>query len=355
MITGYYSDGKTSTRVAARLEVVSQSPAILMLRDTGNSTELQRSDLADIKISSRLGNIPREFVFADGGLFVSPQNQQIDTVLKTLKSDSGLSLIHRLESNIGLVLSSVVLALLFGWLTVTQGIPRAADMMADNIPEVMAEQFDQQMTVLDSTLFDPSNLPDTEQERVRQLFQPYLDQHSQLNPKLHIRSGIGVNALAFPGGDIVFSDELIERAANDQQLVSVLFHELGHLQHRHFLRRTLQDSMLVILLLFVVGDIESLDMVMGIPALLADLSYSRDFEREADLFALQQMHRNDLDLDTFGTMMLLLSATDEGQEEMQEKDKASEYDFGALEGFLSTHPKSEDRAAMVEEFKAGLR
>ena len=355
MITGYYSDGKTSTRLAARLEVVSQSPAILMLRDTGNSAELQRSDLADIKISSRLGNIPREFVFADGGLFVSPQNQQIDTVLKTLKSDSGLSLIHRLESNIGLVLSSVVLALLFGWLTVTQGIPRAADMMADNIPEVMAEQFDQQMTVLDSTLFDPSNLPDTEQERVRQLFQPYLDQHSQLNPKLHIRSGIGVNALAFPGGDIVFSDELIQRAANDQQLVSVLFHELGHLQHRHFLRRTLQDSMLVILLLFVVGDIESLDMVMGIPALLADLSYSRDFEREADLFALQQMHRNDLDLDTFGTMMLLLSATDEGQEEMQEKDKASEYDFGALEGFLSTHPRSEDRAAMVEEFKAGLR
>ena len=355
MITGYYSDGKTSTRVAARLEVVSQSPAILMLRDTGNSTELQRSDLADIKISSRLGNIPREFVFADGGLFVSPQNQQIDIVLKTLKSDSGLSLIHRLESNIGLVLSSVVLALLFGWLTVTQGIPRAADMMADNIPEVMAEQFDQQMTVLDSTLFDPSNLPDTEQERVRQLFQPYLDQHSQLNPKLHIRSGIGVNALAFPGGDIVFSDELIQRAANDQQLVSVLFHELGHLQHRHFLRRTLQDSMLVILLLFVVGDIESLDMVMGIPALLADLSYSRDFEREADLFALQQMHSNDLDLEAFGTMMLLLSATDEGQEEMQEKDKASEYDFGALEGFLSTHPKSEDRAAMVEEFKAGLR
>jgi Zn-dependent protease with chaperone function len=254
-----------------------------------------------------------------------------------------------------LVLSSVVLALLFGWLTVTQGIPRSADMMADNIPEVMAEQFDQQMTVLDSTLFDPSNLPDTEQERVRQLFQPYLDQHSQLNPKLHIRSGIGVNALAFPGGDIVFSDELIERAANDQQLVSVLFHELGHLQHRHFLRRTLQDSMLVILLLFVVGDIESLDMVMGIPALLADLSYSRDFEREADLFALQQMHSNDLDLDAFGTMMLLLSATDEGQEEMQEEDKASEYDFEALEGFLSTHPKSEDRAAMVEEFKAGLR
>ncbi len=355
MITGYYSDGKTSTRVAARLEVVSQSPAILMLRDTGNSTELQRSDLTDIKISSRLGNIPREFVFADGGLFVSPQNQQIDIVLKTLKSDSGLSLIHRLESNIGLVLSSVVLALLFGWLTVTQGIPRAADMMADNIPEVMAEQFDQQMTVLDSTLFDPSNLPDTEQERVRQLFQPYLDQHSQLNPKLHIRSGIGVNALAFPGGDIVFSDELIQRAANDQQLVSVLFHELGHLQHRHFLRRTLQDSMLVILLLFVVGDIESLDMVMGIPALLADLSYSRDFEREADLFALQQMHSNDLDLEAFGTMMLLLSATDEGQEEMQEKDKASEYDFGALEGFLSTHPRSEDRAAMVEEFKAGLR
>jgi Zn-dependent protease with chaperone function len=355
VITGYYADGKTSARIAARLEVVSQSPAILVLWDTDSSTELQRSDLADIKISSRLGDTPREFMFANGGLFVSPQNQQIDTVLKSLKRDSGLSLIHRLENNIGLILGSVVLALLFAWLTVTQGIPRAADMMADHMPEVMADQFDRQMTVLDSTLFDPSKLSDREQERVRQLFQPYLEQHSQLNPKLHIRSGIGVNALAFPGGDIVFSDELIQRAANDEQLVSVLFHELGHLQHRHFLRRTLQDSMVVILLLFVVGDIESLDMVMGIPALLADLSYSRDFEREADLFALQQMHSNDLDLDAFGTMMLLLSATEEVHDEEQGEQKSSGNDFGALEGFLSTHPKSEDRAAMVEEFKAGLR
>jgi len=66
------------------------------------------------------------------------------------------------------------------------------------------------------------------------------------------------------------------------------------------------------------------------------------------------MHSNDLDLDAFSTMMLLLSATEEGQDEEQGEYKSSEYDFGALKGFLSTHPKSEERAAMVEEFKAGL-
>lgn len=352
VITGYYSDGKTSGRVTARLDVASQSPAMLVLQDVDNNTELNRSDLADIKISSRLGDIPREFMFTDGGLFVSPQNQQIDDMLKVLKGDSDLSLLHRLESHLGLILGSIVVALVVSWLTISQGIPRAADAIANNMPAVVVDQFDTQMAVLDRTLFDASKLPDAEQERVRQLFQPYLNQHSQLNPKLHIRSGIGVNALAFPGGDIVFSDDIIQLVKNDEQLVSVLFHELGHLQYRHFLRRTLQDSMVVMLLLFLVGDIETLDLVVGIPALLADLSYSRDFELEADQFALEQMHRNGLDIDAFGAMMELLAASQ--QDEQQNKDQASGYDFGALEGFLSTHPKSEDRAAMVEQFRNEL-
>ena len=346
MITGYYLDGKTSNRTSVRLDIFNRSTAILVLSDVNNNAELGRFNFTDIKISSRLGNTPREIRLPDGGLFVSEQNQQIDDMIKALKAGVSVSLMHRLESHFGLIFVSLVVALLVTWLTISQGIPRVAESLARNMPAVMVDQFDTQMKVLDSTIFEQSKLTQQEQDNLRELFQPYLDQHSNLNPVLHIRTGIGVNALALPGGDIVFTDELIKLAGSDEQLISVLFHELGHLEQRHFLRRTLQSSMTAILLLFVVGDLETLDLVVGIPAVIADLSYSIDFEREADLFALEQMHRNGLDLDAFGAIMLRMVEAD-GNEELGQMDE--------LEGFLSTHPKTEDRAAMVEQFRSEQR
>ena len=49
-----------------------------------------------------------------------------------------------------------------------------------------------------------------------------------------------VNAFALPGGIIVVFDELVELAGDDERVLGVLGHELGHVVHRHSMRQLFQ-------------------------------------------------------------------------------------------------------------------
>ena len=48
-------------------------------------------------------------------------------------------------------------------------------------------------------------------------------------------------------GAVVITDELIALAKNDDEIMSVLFHEIGHVEHRHSLRMVISHSGLAIL------------------------------------------------------------------------------------------------------------
>ena len=85
------------------------------------------------------------------------------------------------------------------------------------------------------------------------------------------------NALALPDGSVVFSDELIELAENDEELIAIAYHELGHLEHRHLICRSLQDSAVLIGLFLLTGDLGGAYFLTGITATMADLVHSVDF------------------------------------------------------------------------------
>ena len=65
--------------------------------------------------------------------------------------------------------------------------------------------------------------------------------------------------------------------------MTVLAHELGHVQHRHGLRLMLRAGAVGVVASVIVGDFSAL--LAAAPALLASKSYSRDNEREADVYA----------------------------------------------------------------------
>ncbi len=54
--------------------------------------------------------------------------------------------------------------------------------------------------------------------------------------RLHVFPGDEPNALALPGGTIVVTSALLERAQSENELAFVLAHELGHFRHRDHLR-----------------------------------------------------------------------------------------------------------------------
>ena len=66
-----------------------------------------------------------------------------------------------------------------------------------------------------------------------------------------------VNAFALPGGIIVVFDELVELAGDDDRVLGVLGHELGHVVHRHSTRQLLQALGLAAIAGVVWGDFSS--------------------------------------------------------------------------------------------------
>lgn len=359
LISGYFLDGKTSRRIEARLEVLSENSQTLVFYSVADDARLAEVKLADICISSRVGNASRELSLAGGEQFVTEQNDLVDALLKQLKgSGRGTSLLHRLETSLMMILASVVISSVVAWSAAVYGVPGLARYIAFNMPALSTDQYKTDLFILDKTTFEPSALTAEKQQDVRDLLDPYIqkyieDSDAELIPTLNFRSGVGVNAFALPSGQLVFTDDLIDLVKEDQELVAILFHELGHLKEKHMLRRSLQGSMMTLLLLFIIGDINTVDIVAGVPALIADLSYSRDFEREADLYALHQLDKQNVGVEFFSTVMKRLADINH-QPDNDADESESSMNFNVdLGDFLQTHPGWEERLEMVERFNQG--
>lgn len=323
------------------LELVQTGPVRVSLQLQSGSCQHESLPLADLKISSRLGSTPREISLPNGGLFVTQDNDGVDQLLRQGGGLGFAALVHRLESQLLHFAPALLLSLLLVVAGVVYGIPAAAKWMAFNVPEIAAASLDQGLGMMDQALFEPSELPQARQDEIREFLAPYLASHQSLNPRLQFRSGMGANAFALPGGDIVLTDDFVSLAEHNEEILAVFFHELGHLKHRHALRRVIQGSILTLAVVFITGDLDTIDLVTGLPTLLVDLSYSRDFEVEADTYALEQMQQAQIPLQHFAAIMARLQSQDTDKAQCDSQDNL------CLSDFLSTHPPTPARVALA--------
>ncbi len=70
-------------------------------------------------------------------------------------------------------------------------------------------------------------------------------------------SKIGPNALALPGGVIYVTDELVELAPDDDAVIGVLAHELGHIEQRHLMRRLFASAAVGAAAAVLFGDVST--------------------------------------------------------------------------------------------------
>ncbi|PAJ75063.1 hypothetical protein CJF42_07085 [Pseudoalteromonas sp. NBT06-2] len=339
LIDGIYLDGKTSKRHNARLEVVNDHKLTRI-----HLTEQQQSlsfEFNQCNIESRLGNTPREIAFTDAQLFITNNNDDIDTFSQWQNNENKKSFLYHLENNIPLISVFTIAAILLLYSTIVYGIPSAAKVIDHNAPSFTSDKLFSSLDILDETVFEPSELSTKKQQRIRKLVAPYLANHHDLQPKLEFRSGMQANALALPNGVIVFTDDFVELAQSDNQLLAVLFHELGHLKHKHMTQRLLQDAMITLLVVFITGDVETFDLITGLPTLILDMAHSRGFELEADNYALQQLNQHNIPLQSFVLIMQNL-----GSYYHEKNDEKS----NKLADFISTHPTTEQRIKMAEKF-----
>lgn len=147
------------------------------------------------------------------------------------------------------------------------------------------------------------------------------------------------NAFVLPGGKVGFYKGLMDMTENDDQIASVMGHEVGHVSGRHAAERMSTGLLAQVGLLaggVLVGMNEDLsrdqkDMIMAGLGLGVQvgimLPFSRRDELEADKLGVEYMHRAGYDVKQSIRVWELMSAGSRG---------------GTPE-FLSTHPSPETR------------
>ena len=312
------------------------------------------ANLSTVDISSRLGNTPRTIKFTNNAQFVTSDNNGLDGYLFKHRSKT-VSLIYTLESHLGLVTVATIFTVVFLGIFIWKGLPAISKILATQLPEqIVAETGHGSLELLDKFWLKPSQLPGQKKTEINSLLSPYTAD-SRVK-EITFRRGIGPNALVLPDGTVILTDELIKLADNDDELIAVFLHEIGHLKHRHFLRRIIQDSIVTIVFASLFGNLETADLFLVAPTLFLDAAYSRQFEIEADRFAFEKMNMHKIELSHFKSILNKLEdkvvICDIGAN-CGKRTKAKQQDAGEniLLDYLSSHPLTEDRIALLEEYR----
>ncbi|MBB4015658.1 Zn-dependent protease with chaperone function [Chelatococcus caeni] len=307
-----------------RVEIVPADVAAEVALATGLETE--------VEVSARVGSIPRRVVLPDGSVFVSHDNDALDRWLQR-RHGAGYGFVAALERFHPrlLVVVAMIVALCFA--TYRYALPVMVEVAVAVTPPVAPQMMGRSvLATLDHSLLAPSALGEGVQDSLKRQFRDLAD----LSPRkaegftLHLRRGgrIGANAFALPDGAIILTDELVELAQSEDEILGVLAHEIGHVEHEHSLRRLYLAAGLSGLIMLAGGDIGAAveDLLMQ-GSLLVTLSYSRDHEHEADRYSAALMARAGRDPLALGRLFARL-----------------EEELGAGGGgLLSTHPATGER------------
>lgn len=246
--------------------------------------------------------------------------------------------VWKLERTPSLIIFSVVFVLALGFGLIKWGIPTASKMIAFELPENTLNRLGSQAEeyVMDYT--KPTKLPQARQDEIRQQYLATVAENKPATLKFRAGDQLGANALALPNNSIILTDELVQLAHSDQEIIGVLAHEQAHLLKRHSLQQALSSLGFSVLYIAITGD--SSDLMTTLPVAMVGAGYSRKFEQESDLYALNLMHKKNIETSHFANFLQRMS--DEADEEFASPRWME---------ILSSHPATEERVKMVRDFE----
>ena len=336
-IDAVYFDGHTPRRHTARLSREGDAYVV-----KGAFGEV-RARCASVSISEPLAASPRLFHFPDGQVCEIAEGAVLDAWLQAVGYRAGA--VSRWQQHwhyaFGAVLiSAMVILAAYFWL-----LPATAKVLAPQVPAVALRNLSEAtLNWLDqSALLSESRLPVARQTALRDQVKILADQ-AGIAHHLHFRaSRLGPNAFALPSGDIVLLDPLVELAGNDEEIMGVIAHELGHVAKRHSMRQLIQSSVVSFVIASYFGDISS--AASGLASMLLQSSYSREFEYEADDYAVALFRRLGRSPDALATMLGRLETTHAGQVKQQRSD--AKPGRAKLSDLFSSHPDTQERIARI--------
>ncbi len=170
------------------------------------------------------------------------------------------------------------------------------------------------------------------------------------NIRVHVSSHKMVNAVALPGGHIIFFQGLLDIAQSPEELAGVLAHEIQHVVHRHSTRGIIRGLTSKILLTLFVGDMNgSMEMALSLAGELDGLRHSRNMEREADRKGMDMILTAGIDPTGMVRMFEKLGEQEKFLVEGGPADASGpEEDTASWMEYLSTHPAGNDRVRQLK-------
>ncbi|WP_130471912.1 M48 family metallopeptidase [Candidatus Magnetaquicoccus inordinatus] len=329
-------DGLSSEAQAVRLTLGERAE----IQISGSARHDGLYSLQQLQISDRVGNIARSIQLPDGARCSIRDNEALDRFLRRQQKGALASTWHILESRLRYVVLAVAICGLSVWALLVFGVPVLAQLVVKQIPPALEQQLGEkvlQNLLSLQGLFTPAS---REQEQLARLRKPLAEltavlpqiapEAKQLTFTIHLRSStaIGANAFTLPGAVFLFTEQLLA-VVNEEELLAILAHEMGHALHQHGLRLVVQSASTALLAGLLLGDTSTLaSLTIALPSLLLNQAYAREFEEEADSFAARLLEKT-------GRSAHLLANALQTLEQTRPQHK--------LPAYLSSHPPTEQR------------
>jgi Zn-dependent protease with chaperone function/tetratricopeptide (TPR) repeat protein len=329
ILQAVYFDGRSSRGHPVSL-FVSAGKLKLVGRDVSEAFDARR-----VRRSLRVANTPRWLYLPGGGACVTADNDAVDRMTRDGRYER---ILHRWESRPAYAAAAIVLVAAALWLLVDRVVPVAVEHIAARIPiEAESALGRETLSGMERYVLKPSTLPAARQAALRAKFDAMARTAGETTPyRLEFRSSpvLGPNAFALPSGIIVMTDEMVRTAINEHELLGVLAHELGHVRLRHTMRRLLESSATALILAGVTGDLASATaLAAAAPAVLLQMKYSRDNEREADQYAIGVMRKAGYDPGHLAALLKRMDSRMPGRR--------------GVPGFFASHPPTAEREALA--------
>jgi Zn-dependent protease with chaperone function len=342
---GIYFDGKTSARYAVRVE---RDPAALVVRGS------------DDEVLARWPYQELEHLPSHAGVFRLGRAGGRDLARLEIRDPAFAAAIDELSTMVDrsgqterrarrkVVLWSVA-AVISLVLVGIFGVPAIASRLAPLIPYAVERKLGEAVDAQVRSMFGsdqpgkPLECGTGDEEKAGRTALDRLVAKLETAASLGIRLKVAVirrseaNAVALPGGHIYIFRGLVAKSQSADEVAGVLAHEIGHVAHRDGTRAVLQAAGLSFLFGMVLGDFVGGGAVVVAARTTLQLSYSREVEQAADLYALELMTKAGGDPRALGGIL----------------DRIA----GAIEPgvkILLNHPETKERVALINRLAASL-
>ncbi len=144
-----------------------------------------------------------------------------------------------------------------------------------------------------------------------------------------------VNAFALPNGTIVVYSGIIDGMKSYNELAGLIGHEVSHINNRDSMKMLCRNLSGYLFISTILGDANGIMSVIGDNAnTLQSLSFSREFEQQADIDGLRIMTENQLDPN--------------GMSNLFKRLQDDSFNFSIPE-FLSSHPVTKERINYINK------